>query len=178
MIDYKRELNPEQFQIVMEEGGPLLVIAGAGSGKTRTLTYRVARLIESGVKPERMLLATFTNKAARSMLSRVQTLLSCSFEAGFEKDINRLWGGTFHHIAHLILRVNAPLLGYERNFSIIDSEDARQLINTCITEAGGDKKSDNFPRANVLGDIIGLSVNTERSLEEVVAGRYPFFSHR
>jgi len=178
MIDYKRELNPEQFQIVMEEGGPLLVIAGAGSGKTRTLTYRVARLIESGVKPERMLLATFTNKAARSMLSRVQTLLSCSFGAGFEKDINRLWGGTFHHIAHLILRVNAPLLGYERNFSIIDSEDARQLINTCITEAGGDKKSDNFPRANVLGDIIGLSVNTERSLEEVVAGRYPFFSHR
>ena len=170
MIDYRKDLNLEQFQIVMEEGGPLLVIAGAGSGKTRTLTYRVARLIEAGVKPESMLLATFTNKAARSMLSRVQLLL--------EKDISRLWGGTFHHIAHLTLRVNAPLLGYERNFSIIDSEDARQLINTCITELGGDTKSDNFPRGNVLGDIIGLSVNTELPLEEVVAGRYPFFFHR
>ncbi|MDI6777483.1 MAG: ATP-dependent helicase [Syntrophales bacterium] len=187
MIDYKRELNPEQFQIVMEEGGPLLVIAGAGSGKTRTLTYRVARLIESGVKPERMLLATFTNKAARSMLLRVQMLLSYSFEAGLERDISRLWGGTFHHIAHLILRVNAPLLGYERNFSIIDSEDARQLINTCISEAGVNTKpvcvqrtgrSDNFPRANVLGDIIGLSVNTKVPLDEIVAMRHPFFFHR
>ncbi|MDO8785802.1 MAG: ATP-dependent helicase, partial [Syntrophales bacterium] len=178
MIDYERELNPEQFQVVMEEGGPLLIIAGAGSGKTRTLTYRVARLIESGVRPESILLATFTNKAARAMLSRVQALLSYSFGAGLEMDVSRLWGGTFHHIAHRILRVNATLLGYEGNFSIIDSEDARQLINTCITEVGGDKKSDNFPRANVLGDIIGLSVNTELPLEEVVAERHPFFSAR
>jgi DNA helicase-2/ATP-dependent DNA helicase PcrA len=73
MIDYERELNEEQRRVVMEQGGPLLVIAGAGSGKTRTLTYRVARLIESGVRPEHILLATFTNKAARSMLTRVKT---------------------------------------------------------------------------------------------------------
>ena len=176
MIDYRKELNPEQLRVVMEERGPLLVIAGAGSGKTRTLTYRVARLIESGIKPERILLATFTNKAARSMLLRVQMLLSYSFEAGL--DISRLWGGTFHHIAHLILRVNAPFLGYGRNFSIIDTEDARQLINTCISEVGCDAKSGNFPRGNVLGEIISLSVNTKVPLDEIVAMRYPFFSYR
>ena len=75
MIDYEKELNPEQLRVVLEDGGPLLVIAGAWSGKTRTLTYRVARLVESGVPPERILLATFTNKAARSMLARVETLI-------------------------------------------------------------------------------------------------------
>ena len=78
MIDYEKELNPEQYRVVMEEGGPLLVLAGAGSGKTRTLTYRVARLLESGIQPENILLATFTNKAARSMLNRVESLINFS----------------------------------------------------------------------------------------------------
>src|SRR5512137_1141869 len=112
MIDYKRELNAEQYGVVMEEGGPLLVIAGAGSGKTRTLTYRVARLIESGVRPGSIMLATFTNKAARSMLTRVNALVGM--------DVALLWGGTFHHIAHRILREYSNRIGYERNFSIID----------------------------------------------------------
>ena len=112
MIDYERELNEEQLQVVMEEGGPLLVIAGAGSGKTRTLTYRVARLIEAGEEPERILLATFTNKAARSMLARVTRLV--------ERDTGRLWGGTFHHIAHRILRTSGHLLGYtDRNKTVL-----------------------------------------------------------
>ena len=128
MVNYEKELNPEQLQIVMAKSGPILVIAGAGSGKTRALTYRVARLIESGVKPERILLATFTNKAAREMLGRVEMLTSV--------DIGRLWGGTFHHIANLMLRRNGHLLGYNSNYSIMDSEDSRQLINTCISELG------------------------------------------
>ncbi|MDP2724770.1 MAG: UvrD-helicase domain-containing protein, partial [Syntrophales bacterium] len=148
MIDYEKYLNDEQLKVVMEEGGPLLVIAGAGSGKTRTLTYRVARLIESGVKPERILLSTFTNKAANAMLARVRTLI--------DKDISRLWGGTFHHNAHLILRRNAHLLGYGNNFSIMDSEDARQLLSGCLAEAGGNADSEKFPKANVLADIISL----------------------
>ncbi|MFA4915283.1 MAG: ATP-dependent helicase [Syntrophales bacterium] len=173
MIDYRKELNPEQFRVVMEEGGPLLVIAGAGSGKTRALTYRVARLLEKGIKPERILLATFTNKAARSMLLRVQKLLSCSSEAGLE--INGLWGGTFHHIAHRILRVNAPLLGYGKNFSIIDTEDARQLINTCLSEVGCDAKDDDFPKGPLLQEIVSLSINTEVSLEEITEKRFPGF---
>ena len=170
MIDYEKELNPEQLRVVLEEGGPLLVIAGAGSGKTRTLTYRVAHLVESGVPPEWILLATFTNKAARSMLSRVETLIG--------REIGGLWGGTFHHCAHRTLRAHAPRLGYASNFSILDSEDSRQLINTCITETGIDGKGDKFPRGDVVGDMISLAVNTEAPLLDVVAGRYPFFAHR
>ncbi|MCX5855237.1 MAG: UvrD-helicase domain-containing protein, partial [Deltaproteobacteria bacterium] len=153
MIDYDKELNLEQLRVVMEDGGPLLVIAGAGSGKTRTLTYRVARLIESGVKPERILLATFTNKAAKSMLYRVKSLI--------DVDLTHIWGGTFHHIAHLILRKNAHLLSYDRSFTIIDTEDASQLINTCITEKGIDAKGNKFPKGDVLRDIISLSLNTD-----------------
>jgi DNA helicase II / ATP-dependent DNA helicase PcrA len=170
MIDYDKELNMEQLRVVMEEGGPLLVIAGAGSGKTRTLTYRVARLMESGVPPERILLATFTNKAARSMLTRVETLIG--------RAIHGLWGGTFHHCAHLTLRAHAPRLEHTRNFSILDSEDARQLINTCIMEIGIDAKADKFPRGDVIGDMISLAVNTEAPFLDVIASRYPFFSHR
>jgi DNA helicase-2/ATP-dependent DNA helicase PcrA len=170
MIDYEKELNPEQLQVVLEGGGPLLVIAGAGSGKTRTLTYRVARLMERGIPPERILLATFTNKAARSMLTRVETLVG--------RDIGGLWGGTFHHCAHLTLRAHAPLVGYDRNFSILDSEDARQLINTCISEAGIDGKSDRFPRGEVIKEMAGLAANTGISLIDVIAARYPYFLHR
>jgi DNA helicase II / ATP-dependent DNA helicase PcrA len=165
MIDYQRELNPEQLRVVMEGGGRLLVIAGAGSGKTRTLTYRVARLIETGVKPESILLATFTNKAAKSMLSRVASII--------DADISPLWGGTFHHIAHLVLRRNAHLLGYRQNFSIIDAEDAAQLINACISERdiGTGCK---FPKGDVLRDIMSLSLNTTVSLEDTIARRFAF----
>jgi DNA helicase-2/ATP-dependent DNA helicase PcrA len=170
MIDYKKELNDEQLQVVMEEGGPMLVIAGAGSGKTRTLTCRVARLVETGIHPERILLATFTNKAARSMLSQVETLIG--------RDINGLWGGTFHHLAHRTLRVHATRLGFASNFSILDSEDSRQLINTCIKEIGIDAKVAKFPKGDVVGGIISLGLNTEISLPDIIANRYPFFENR
>ncbi|HYA12744.1 MAG TPA: ATP-dependent helicase [Syntrophales bacterium] len=169
MIDYQKELNQEQLRVVMEKDGPILVIAGAGSGKTRTLTYRVARLIESGSRPERILLATFTNKAARTMLSRVKALT--------DVDINHMWGGTFHHIAHLILRTNSLLLGYERNFSILDSEDSTQLINTCISEKGIITKNDKFPKGDVLRDIVSFSINTGAKIEDVIKTRYPYFSN-
>ncbi len=169
MIHYERELNPEQLRVVMEGDGPVLVIAGAGSGKTRTLTYRVARLMESGVSPDKILLATFTNKAARTMLSRVKSLT--------DLDISRMWGGTFHHIAHLILRSNSLLLGYGRNFSILDSEDSIQLINACISEIGIDTKSVKFPKGDVLRDIISFSFNTETALEDVIKIRHPYFCH-
>ncbi|MCE5280655.1 MAG: ATP-dependent helicase [Deltaproteobacteria bacterium] len=170
MIDYEGELNPEQLRVVMEDTGPLLVIAGAGSGKTRTLTYRVARLIEKGLPPERILLATFTNKAARSMLDRAETLIG--------KGIDGLWGGTFHHCAHRTLRAHGSLLGYSRHFTIADPEDIRQLVNDCITQVGVDDKSDKFPRGEVIAEMVSLSVNTERPLTDVIANRFPFFSHR
>ncbi|HPJ96636.1 MAG TPA: UvrD-helicase domain-containing protein, partial [Syntrophales bacterium] len=170
MVDYHRELNEEQYGVVMETGGPLLVIAGAGSGKTRTLTYRVTRLIDEGADPGRILLATFTNKAARSMLGRVQTLL--------QQDVLHLWGGTFHHIAHRILRASAERVGYDRQFSIIDAEDARQLMNTCLADKNLSAQGSDFPKGNVLSDILSLSVNTEVSLEDTVMSRYPFFIYR
>jgi DNA helicase-2/ATP-dependent DNA helicase PcrA len=169
MIHYERELNPEQLRVVMEGDGPVLVIAGAGSGKTRTLTYRVARLIESGVSPDSIVLATFTNKAARTMLSRVKALT--------DLDISRMWGGTFHHIAHLILRSNSHLLGYGRNFSILDGEDSIQLINACISEIGINTKSVKFPKGDVLRDIISFSFNTETAIEDVVRTGHPYFCH-
>ena len=170
MIDYRRELNDEQYSVVMEAGGQLLVIAGAGSGKTRTLTYRVTRLIDEGETPGRILLATFTNKAARSMLARVQALLG--------RDLPDLWGGTFHHIAHRILRANAERIGFDRQFSIIDAEDARQLMNACLAEKNLAATDSEFPRGNVLADILSLAVNTETTLEETVMARYPFFVFR
>ncbi|WP_408997989.1 ATP-dependent helicase [Syntrophus buswellii] len=170
MINYKKELNEEQCRVVLEPGGPMLVIAGAGSGKTRTLTYRVARLIETGIKPERILLATFTNKAARSMLNRVRELVPV--------DLSRLLGGTFHHNGHVMLRAHAERLGYSRNFSILDTEDVRQLISTCIVEAGIETKGTSFPKANVLYGMLSLSANTALDLATILEERYPFFSHR
>ncbi|MGA3279560.1 MAG: UvrD-helicase domain-containing protein [Smithella sp.] len=169
MIDYEKELNAEQYRVVMEEGGPLLVLAGAGSGKTRTLTYRVARLLESGVSPENILLATFTNKAANSMLNRVESLIN--------SHTGRIMGGTFHHIAHRLLRSNAYLLGYKSNFSIVDSEDSRQLISTCLAELKIDTKKSKFPKSNILSEIIGLAINTQNTLQDVVESKYPYFLH-
>jgi len=169
MIDYRQELNPEQYRVVMEEGGPLLVLAGAGSGKTRTLTYRVARLLESGVKQENILLATFTNKAAHSMLNRVESLIHA--------DTRNIMGGTFHHVAHVFLRRHALYLGYKTNFSIVDSEDARQIISTCMAELKIDPKLSKFPKSNVIGEIISLTVNTQSTLDDILETRYPFFLH-
>jgi DNA helicase-2/ATP-dependent DNA helicase PcrA len=160
------ELNDEQRAVVTEKGGPLLVLAGAGSGKTRTLTYRVAWLIESGVSPDRILLATFTNKAARSMLSRVSGLVG--------DHVNLFWGGTFHAIGHKVIRRHADLLGYDRSFSIIDSEDVRQMVNTCIAETV-EKRPPKFPKGDVLQDIFSFAVNTEKTLYDVIADRYPHF---
>ncbi|PKN70637.1 MAG: ATP-dependent DNA helicase [Deltaproteobacteria bacterium HGW-Deltaproteobacteria-12] len=169
MIDYEKELNTEQYRVVMEAGGPLLVLAGAGSGKTRTLTYRVARLLESGVPPDRILLATFTNKAARSMLGRVETILNSY--------TGKILGGTFHHIAHVLLRSHAFRLGYKNNFTIVDSEDSRQLISTCMAELKIDPKLAKFPRSNVIAEMIGLALNTQSTLEDLLQTRYPFFLH-
>jgi DNA helicase-2/ATP-dependent DNA helicase PcrA len=169
MIDYEKELNREQYRVVTEEGGPLLVLAGAGSGKTRTLTYRVARLLESGIQQENILLATFTNKAARSMLNRVESLINSG--------TRNIMGGTFHHVAHLVLRKHAHYLGYKTNFSIVDSEDSRQIISTCMGELKIDPKLSKFPKSNILAEIISLTVNTQNTLDDVLESRYPFFLH-
>ncbi|MBP7341305.1 MAG: ATP-dependent helicase [Syntrophaceae bacterium] len=169
MIDYEKELNPEQYRVVTEKGGPLLVLAGAGSGKTRTLTYRVAYLLDVGVRAENILLATFTNKAAHSMLRRVESLV--------ETYTGKMMGGTFHSIAHRFLRSYAFRLGYAPGFSILDSEDARQLIAHAMAEMKIDTKLGKFPKNTIVAEILGLTVNTQTSLEDVLINRYPFFLH-
>src|SRR3954462_5422693 len=122
-IDYARELNEQQLAAVTAPPGPALVIAGAGSGKTRTLTYRVAFLLEQGRPADRILLLTFTNKAAREMMRRVADLLG--------QELASLWGGTFHSIGNRVLRQHAPLAGFQRDFTILDREDAKALVGTC-----------------------------------------------
>ncbi|HYG79437.1 MAG TPA: ATP-dependent helicase [Pyrinomonadaceae bacterium] len=165
---YRAELNEEQFAVATAQPGAALVVAGAGSGKTRAITYRVAYLVEQGVAPARIMLATFTNRAAREMLTRVEQLTSGG-------DVRRVWGGTFHRIANLVLRRHAASLGYEANYTILDSEDARDFLSACVDEAGVDTRARRFPKTEVLQDIISFANNTDRPLEDVVARRYPHF---
>src|ERR1044072_6422689 len=133
LVNYKADLNTEQYDVVTAGSGPMLVIAGAGSGKTRAVTYRVARLMETGIAPARILLVTFTNKAAREMLHRVEGLL--------QTDSRRVWGGTFHSIANRILRRHAESIGYQPSFTILDIDDAKDLVTASIQEAGIDPKA-------------------------------------
>ncbi len=166
-IDYAAELNEQQLAAVMAPPGPLLVIAGAGSGKTRTLTYRVAYLLENGIDPRNILLLTFTNKAAREMLDRVANLLPV--------DASGLWGGTFHSVGNRILRRHGSALGYSSGFTIMDREDQKDLINTVVARAGIDPKEIRFPKGDVLAEIFSFVVNTETPLEELLAEKFPYF---
>src|SRR6266404_5883254 len=166
-IDYAAELNEQQLAAVTAPPGPLLVIAGAGSGKTRTLTYRVAYLLENGIDPRNILLLTFTNKAARQMLDRVANLLPV--------DASGLWGGTFHSVGNRMLRRHGSALGYSSGFTIMDREDQKDLINTVVASAGIDPKEIRFPKGDVLAEIFSFVVNTERPLEELLAEKFPYF---
>jgi len=166
-IDYAGELNEQQYAAVTAPPGPLLVIAGAGSGKTRTLTYRVAYLLENGVDPRNILLLTFTNKAARQMLDRVTNLLPT--------DASGLWGGTFHSIGNRMLRRHGSALGYTSGFTIMDREDQKDLLNSVVASSGIDPKEIRFPKGDVLADIFSFVVNTERPIEELLAEKFPYF---
>src|ERR1700731_3839516 len=166
-IDYAAELNEQQFAAVTAQPGPQLIIAGAGSGKTRTLTYRVAYLLENGVDARNILLLTFTNKAARQMLDRVSNLLPV--------DAAGIWGGTFHSIGNRMLRRHGSALGYSSGFTIMDREDQKDLIATVVASSGIDPKEMRFPKADVLADIFSFVVNTERPMEELLAEKFPYF---
>ncbi len=165
--EFEKELNEEQLEVVLSKGGPSLVIAGAGSGKTRTLIYRVAKLVEEGVPPAGILLVTFTNKAAKEMLSRVERLLSV--------DSKGVWSGTFHHIANLILRRHIGLLGYKSNYSILDEEDRTDLVSQTISEFGLNE-SRRFPKANAVADIISLSTNLSQRIDTTVSQRFGYMT--
>jgi len=165
-IDFRAQLNEEQFNAVTAEPGPLLVLAGAGSGKTRTLTYRVAYLLSKGVKPGEILLLTFTNKAAKEMLHRVQDL------TGIEPQ--RFWGGTFHSLGHRALRIYGEAIGLPRNFTILDADESESLLKQSVEHE--DKtffKDKTHPRPGPLFDVLSLARNTQLSIAETVKKNFP-----
>src|SRR5271157_2813434 len=169
-INYKEKLNGEQYEAVMHETGAALVIAGAGSGKTRVLTYRVARLIESGVPPQAIMLVTFTKKAAEEMIGRVQKLVDFSR--------NKLVGGTFHSVANRFLRKNATLLGFEPNFAILDESDAEQVMKKALGEVVGGKEVEEkkrYPTPANLVNIYSRSMNLHLQVKDVLANFYQQF---
>ena len=168
-IDYESELNAQQLAAVTATPGPALVLAGAGAGKTRTLTYRVAYLLEQGIPIDRILLLTFTNKAAKEMMERVQDLIG--------GDTSSLWGGTFHSVGHRILRRNAEVIGYPSTFTIMDREDAKDLMSMACTDAEIDTKATRFPKPDLLCDILSMSINTGMNLERVMQERYFYFEN-
>ncbi|MBC8128261.1 MAG: ATP-dependent helicase [Gloeobacteraceae cyanobacterium ES-bin-144] len=166
-IDYVASLNAEQYQAVSSPPGHALVIAGAGSGKTRTLTYRVAWLLDRAVEAREILLLTFTNKASREMTERVRELVP--------HDTSALWAGTFHSIGSRILRRHAEYLGFTRAFSILDRDDQKSILNAVIATCDIDTKERRFPKADVLASMFSLIENTGTPLEEVIANRYDHF---
>jgi DNA helicase-2/ATP-dependent DNA helicase PcrA len=166
-VRYEDELNPQQLAVVMHPGGPMLALAGAGTGKTRTLVYRASRLIEDGVPPGRILLLTFTNKAAREMMRRVEQLV--------EHGTNRVTGGTFHSAGHRILRRYAELLGYSPRFSILDREDATDLMGAALADVSPEVPSQRMPKPRLLVDLYSFVINTGHDLADVLSERAPQF---
>ena len=166
-IDYKKELNAAQYEAVTSVDGPFLIIAGAGTGKTRTIVYRVSYLIECGVSPDSILLLTFTRKAAREMLRRAVILLDARCE--------NVAGGTFHSFANGLLRKYADKLKYARNFTILDQGDAEDVINLIRTQLKFDSKAKRFPRKSTLYDLYSRSVNTLIPVDQLLAKDYPHY---
>jgi len=166
-INYAEELNAQQCAAVTCTPGPALVIAGAGSGKTRTLIYRVAFLLEQGIPADRILLLTFTNKAAREMMRRAADLVGAEF-AG-------LWGGTFHSVGARILRRHAERLGYRPNFTILDRDDSLQMLKTCLDGKKESWAGLRLPKAEALAEMLSAAANTRRPLRQVIAQDYDLF---
>ncbi|MBI9075012.1 MAG: ATP-dependent helicase [Desulfatibacillum sp.] len=165
-IQYEKDLNESQYDAVTTLEGPMLVIAGAGSGKTRTLTYRVARLVDCGVPPERILLLTFTRKASGEMLRRAGQLL--------EMNCDEVAGGTFHSFSHQMLRRYAYKLGFDPGFVILDRPDCEALVDSLRKEYVP-KGTRNFPRKGTVASIFSRSANTGMSVEKILFDEYTHF---
>jgi len=166
-IDFQKALNEQQLNAVTSPAGAHLVIAGAGSGKTRTLTYRVAWLLEQGYRPGEILLLTFTNKASREMIERVNALLPGGSEG--------LWGGTFHSIGHRILRRHPEAAGFTEGFSIMDRDDQEELLEAVVARLGFRANDKRFPKGEVLAELFSLGCNTGETLRTLLARRYRYF---
>ncbi|MEJ5262026.1 MAG: ATP-dependent helicase [Ignavibacterium sp.] len=166
-INYREELNSSQYEAASAVEGIYLIIAGAGTGKTRTLVYRVARLIELGYEPNSILLLTFTRKAANEMMKRASLLL--------DDRCSKIRGGTFHSFANITLRKYAKAVGLDSNFTILDQGDSEDVINLIRSQDRFLTKERRFPNKQTLGKVYSLSVNTTRSIEEIIQEDYPHF---
>ncbi len=166
-IDFEGDLNEEQLEIVNNIKGPMLIIAGAGSGKTRTIVYSVAKLLVSGVKPSEIMLVTFTNKAAKEMIKRVEILLG--------KRPKGIWAGTFHSMGNRFLRKYAKTLGLKPNFTIMDQTDSKGLMKLSINQANVKEFEERFPSSAVAKSILSFSINCNKSIREVILWKYPQF---
>ncbi|MFA7676549.1 MAG: ATP-dependent helicase [Candidatus Omnitrophota bacterium] len=165
LINYQEKLNPDQLKVVKDADGPSLVLAGAGSGKTRVLIYRLAWLLEKGIPANNILLVTFTNRAANEMIHRAETLLKSS--------LSHLWSGTFHHIGNIILRKEAKAIGYSANFTIIDKEDAKDLLEDCFEDLNLYKREKLFPKKGLIYNIHGLAESSCKRIPETIQVFYP-----
>jgi len=166
-INFEDDLNDEQLEIINNIKGPMLVIAGAGSGKTRTITYSVAKLLLSGVRPSEIMLVTFTNKAANEMIERVETLLG--------KRPKGIWGGTFHSIANRFIRMYAKTLGLKPNYTIMDETDARALMKLSIEKANVKEIEERFPNSRMAKAVLSFSINCNKSIQDVILWKYSQF---
>ncbi len=166
-LEFLKELNPAQAEAVKTIFGSLLVIAGAGSGKTRTITCRMAYLVAQGVPPEKILLLTFTRKASKEMIERAGSLL--------KMDCDRIMGGTFHSLCQYMLRFYGYLLGYKPNFTILDRGDTEDLINLLRNSLGLAERKRRFPRKDTLANIYSKMINQQKGLEEILTSEYPQF---
>ncbi len=167
-IDYAGVLNPQQLAAATHAGGPVLVIAGAGTGKTRTLVHRVAYLVETGTRPEEIVLLTFTRRSAHEMLTRASGLL--------DNRCARVQGGTFHAFCSAILRKHAPRIGYQRNFTIMDAVDTADVIDVLRVRHGLHQSAKRFPRKRTLQNLFSAARNRGVSTREIVEDRYPQFA--
>src|SRR6266550_3271687 len=165
--DLAADLNPQQAAAATHGDGPLLIIAGAGTGKTRTLVYRVAHLIDRGVNAERILLLTFTRRAAQEMLSRAERLVG-----GNSRNVH---GGTFHATAHRLLRRYGGAAGLAKDFTIMDQGDSADLMQLSRSQLGYAKKSKRFPKKETLQYVYSRHINTGISIEDIIRDDYPQF---
>ncbi|HLR90437.1 MAG TPA: ATP-dependent helicase [Balneolaceae bacterium] len=166
-IEYENVLNPAQYDAVMHDSGPALIVAGAGTGKTRTLVYRLARLVESGVDPSQILLLTFTRRAASEMLRRASQIL--------DERCQRVEGGTFHHYCSKLLREHAATIGFPEQFTILDAADAMDAIHQIRSRLDIQKNARRFPKKSTLYSILSSAANKQIPIRQVIEEEYPQF---
>ncbi|MES3630793.1 MAG: ATP-dependent helicase [Longimonas sp.] len=168
-VDYRAELNDQQYAAATADPGALLIIAGAGTGKTRTLVYRLSYLVETGLDPRSIVLLTFTRRAARDMMARAASLL--------DGRCQRVQGGTFHSFCVQLLRRHAPAINLAKTFTILDASDAADVLSMLRTRGGYTERDDRFPSKRALQSMFSATVNRDRSLASVLEAKYPQFTH-